>query len=73
MVTQIESTIPFQIGSSSLHCTIDEERLAGYCQACGVLTSSDDDASQQATPYSQIDNCLKTGNYQVLRLIKAWF
>ncbi|NXO59831.1 INT8 protein, partial [Aramus guarauna] len=51
-------------GSSSLHFTIDEERLAGYCQACGVLTSSSDDASQQATPYSQIHGCMKSGNYQ---------
>ncbi|NXN34993.1 INT8 protein, partial [Rhinoptilus africanus] len=52
-------------GSSSLHFTIDEERLAGYCQACGVLTSSDD-ASQQATPYSQIHSCMKSGSYQDL-------
>ncbi|XP_009987333.1 PREDICTED: integrator complex subunit 8 [Tauraco erythrolophus] len=55
-----------KIGSSSLHFTIDEERLAGYCQACGVLTSSSDDASQQATPYSQIHSCMKSGNYQDL-------
>ncbi|XP_074754800.1 integrator complex subunit 8 isoform X1 [Athene noctua] len=53
-------------GSSSLHFTIDEERLAGYCQACGVLASSSDDASQQATPYSQIHSCMKSGNYQDL-------
>ncbi|KFV15993.1 Integrator complex subunit 8, partial [Pterocles gutturalis] len=53
-------------GSSSLHFTIDEERLAGYCQACGVLTSSSDDASQQATPYSQIHSCMRSGNYQDL-------
>ncbi|NXF05233.1 INT8 protein, partial [Smithornis capensis] len=53
-------------GSSSLHFTIDEERLAGYCQACEVLTSSSDDASQQATPYSQIHSCMKSGNYQDL-------
>ncbi|NXD60883.1 INT8 protein, partial [Corvus moneduloides] len=53
-------------GSSSLHFTIDEERLAGYCQACEVLTSSSDDASQQATPYSQIHSCMKSGKYQDL-------
>ncbi|XP_064248047.1 integrator complex subunit 8 isoform X1 [Passer domesticus] len=53
-------------GSSSLHFTIDEERLAGYCQACQVLTSSSDDASQQATPYSQIHSCMKSGKYQDL-------
>lgn len=58
-------TLTFQNGSSSLHFTIDEERLAGYCQACEVLTSSSDDASQQATPYSQIHSCLKSGKYQV--------
>ncbi|KAJ7413278.1 Integrator complex subunit 8 [Willisornis vidua] len=53
-------------GSSSLHFTIDEERLAGYCQACEVLTSSSDDASQQANPYSRIHSCMKSGNYQDL-------
>ncbi|NWV11521.1 INT8 protein, partial [Ptilonorhynchus violaceus] len=53
-------------GSSSLHFAIDEERLAGYCQACEVLTSSSDDASQQATPYSQIHSCMKSGKYQDL-------
>ncbi|KFP07512.1 Integrator complex subunit 8, partial [Calypte anna] len=53
-------------GSSSLHFTIDEERLAGYCQACGIPTSSSGDASQQATPYSQIHSCMKSGNYQDL-------
>ncbi|NXA92123.1 INT8 protein, partial [Melanocharis versteri] len=53
-------------GSSSPHFTIDEERLAGYCQACEVLTSSSDDASQQATPYSQIHSCMKSGKYQDL-------
>ncbi|NXT75367.1 INT8 protein, partial [Zapornia atra] len=55
-----------KIGSSSLHFTIDEERLAGYCQACGVLASSSDDSSQQASPYSQIHNCMKSGKYQDL-------
>uniref|UniRef100_A0A8C3DE50 Integrator complex subunit 8 n=1 Tax=Corvus moneduloides TaxID=1196302 RepID=A0A8C3DE50_CORMO len=58
--------IQCQNGSSSLHFTIDEERLAGYCQACEVLTSSSDDASQQATPYSQIHSCMKSGKYQDL-------
>ncbi|NXS09536.1 INT8 protein, partial [Neodrepanis coruscans] len=53
-------------GSSSPHFTIDEERLAGYCQACEVLTSSSDDASQQATPYSQIHSYMKSGNYKDL-------
>ncbi|NXS00454.1 INT8 protein, partial [Oxylabes madagascariensis] len=61
-ISDVTST--FQNGSSSLHFTIDEERLAGYCQACEVLTSSSDDASQQATPYSKIHSCMKSGKYQ---------
>nr|XP_035941054.1 integrator complex subunit 8 isoform X2 [Halichoerus grypus] len=52
-----------EIGSLSLHCTIDEKRLAGYCQACDVLVPSDS-TSQQLTPYSQVHICLRSGNYQ---------
>uniref|UniRef100_A0A5F8H186 Integrator complex subunit 8 n=1 Tax=Monodelphis domestica TaxID=13616 RepID=A0A5F8H186_MONDO len=52
-----------QIGSLSLHCSIDEKRLAGYCQACDVLAPSDN-TSQQSTPYSQIHICMRSGNYQ---------
>ncbi|XP_032714563.1 integrator complex subunit 8 isoform X4 [Mustela lutreola] len=54
-----------EIGSLSLHCTIDEKRLAGYCQACDVLVPSSDSTSQQLTPYSQVHICLRSGNYQV--------
>uniref|UniRef100_A0A0F7ZDK3 Integrator complex subunit 8 n=1 Tax=Crotalus adamanteus TaxID=8729 RepID=A0A0F7ZDK3_CROAD len=50
---------------SSLHCMIDEKRLAGYCQACGVLAPSES-SSQPSTPYSQIHSCLRSGNYQEL-------
>uniref|UniRef100_A0A8C3RTP8 Integrator complex subunit 8 n=2 Tax=Chelydra serpentina TaxID=8475 RepID=A0A8C3RTP8_CHESE len=57
-----------KIGSSSLHCTIDEKRLAGYCQACGVLTSSSNSTSQQSTPYSQIHCCMRCGNYQLVKI-----
>ncbi|KAF4022465.1 hypothetical protein G4228_014296 [Cervus hanglu yarkandensis] len=53
-----------QIGSLSLHCTIDEKRLAGYCQACDVLVPSSDSTTQQLTPYSQVHICLRSGNYQ---------
>ncbi|XP_034822257.1 integrator complex subunit 8 isoform X2 [Pan paniscus] len=53
-----------EIGSLSLHCTIDEKRLAGYCQACDVLVPSSDSTSQQLTPYSQVHICLRSGNYQ---------
>ncbi|XP_062935457.1 integrator complex subunit 8 isoform X3 [Cynocephalus volans] len=52
------------IGSLSLHCTIDEKRLAGYCQACDVLVPSSDSTSQQLTPYSQVHICLRSGSYQ---------
>uniref|UniRef100_A0A452I765 INTS8 TPR repeats domain-containing protein n=1 Tax=Gopherus agassizii TaxID=38772 RepID=A0A452I765_9SAUR len=57
-----------KIGSSSLHCTIDEKRLAGYCQACGVLTSSSNSTSQQSTPYSQIHCCMRCGNYKLVKI-----
>ncbi|XP_036292423.1 integrator complex subunit 8 isoform X4 [Pipistrellus kuhlii] len=53
-----------EIGSLSLHCTIDEKRLAGYCQACDVLVPSSDITSQQLTPYSQVHICLRSGNYK---------
>uniref|UniRef100_A0A2K6TNT8 Integrator complex subunit 8 n=1 Tax=Saimiri boliviensis boliviensis TaxID=39432 RepID=A0A2K6TNT8_SAIBB len=53
-----------EIGSLSLHCTIDEKRLAGYCQACDVLVPSSDSTSQQLTPYSQVHICLRSGSYQ---------
>ncbi|XP_030880070.1 integrator complex subunit 8 [Leptonychotes weddellii] len=52
-----------EIGSLSLHCTIDEKRLAGYCQACDVLVPSDS-TSQQLTSYSQVHICLRSDNYQ---------
>ncbi|XP_064240373.1 integrator complex subunit 8-like isoform X2 [Aotus nancymaae] len=51
-------------GSLSLHCTIDEKRLAGYCQACDVLVPPSDSTSQQLTPYSQVHICLRSGSYQ---------
>ncbi|KAM4688564.1 integrator complex subunit 8 [Discoglossus pictus] len=52
-----------KIGAVSEHCSIDEKRLAGYCQACGVLTPSNV-VTQLTTPYSQIHNFMKTSNYQ---------
>ncbi|XP_041423173.1 integrator complex subunit 8 isoform X1 [Xenopus laevis] len=52
-----------KIGAASDHYAIDEKRLAGYCQACGVLAPSNV-VSQPATPYSQIHNFMKTNNYQ---------
>ncbi|XP_029447593.1 integrator complex subunit 8 isoform X1 [Rhinatrema bivittatum] len=55
-----------KIGSVSVHCKIDEKRLAGYCQACGVLVPSSDITSLQSAPYSQIHNSMRSGNFQDL-------
>ncbi|KAG8441765.1 hypothetical protein GDO86_010805 [Hymenochirus boettgeri] len=52
-----------KIGAVSDHCSIDEKRLAGYCQACGVLAPSNV-VVQQSTPYSQVLGFMKAGNYQ---------
>lgn len=52
-----------ELGSLSLHCPIDEKRLAGYCQACNVLVPLDDSV-QPVTPYSQVHACLRSANYQ---------
>ncbi|XP_055966871.1 integrator complex subunit 8 [Sorex fumeus] len=53
-----------EIRSLSLPCTIDEKRLAGYCQACDTVAPPPDDASQQLTPYGQVHLCLRSANYQ---------
>ncbi|KAM8967767.1 integrator complex subunit 8 [Pelodytes ibericus] len=52
-----------KLGAVPNQSSIDEKRLAGYCQACGVLTPSSVIA-QQATHYSLIHNYMKSGNYQ---------
>ncbi|XP_068093782.1 integrator complex subunit 8 [Hyperolius riggenbachi] len=52
-----------KIGTDSTHCSIDQKRLAGYCQACSVLAPPNLTV-QQSTSYSQIHNFMKTGNYQ---------
>uniref|UniRef100_A0A7D9NK37 Integrator complex subunit 8 n=1 Tax=Xenopus tropicalis TaxID=8364 RepID=A0A7D9NK37_XENTR len=52
-----------KIGAASDHCSIDEKRLAGYCEACGVLAPSNV-VTQPATPYSQIHSFMKTSSYQ---------
>ncbi|XP_077127052.1 integrator complex subunit 8 [Ranitomeya variabilis] len=52
-----------KIGEVSTHCSIDEDRLSGYCQACSVLVPSNVAAVQSST-YGQIHKFMKTGNYQ---------
>ncbi|MEE6463501.1 hypothetical protein FKM82_005937 [Ascaphus truei] len=59
-----------KIGAVSVHCSVDEQRLAGYCQACGVLAPSNV-VSLLSTPYSQIHNYMKIGNYQ--GIVKIFF
>ncbi|XP_053324229.1 integrator complex subunit 8 [Spea bombifrons] len=51
-----------KIGMGS-QLSIDEKRLAGYCQACGVLAPSKATV-QQSTPYSLIHSYMKAANYQ---------
>ncbi|XP_063307296.1 integrator complex subunit 8 [Pelobates fuscus] len=52
-----------KIGAASNLFSIDDKRLAGYCQACGVLAPSNL-VVQQSTPYSLIHSYMKAGNYQ---------
>ncbi|XP_053571189.1 integrator complex subunit 8 [Bombina bombina] len=59
-----------KFGAVSDHCFIDEKRLAGYCQACGVLAPSTA-ITHLSTPYCQIHNFMKSGNYQ--GIIKIFF
>ncbi|RXM28466.1 Integrator complex subunit 8 [Acipenser ruthenus] len=55
-----------KLGDGAVHCRIDEKRLAGYCQACGVLTGSSDVSDMQSTPFTQIHNFIRSGNYKGL-------
>uniref|UniRef100_A0A8C5PJ35 Integrator complex subunit 8 n=1 Tax=Leptobrachium leishanense TaxID=445787 RepID=A0A8C5PJ35_9ANUR len=52
-----------KIGSEFIQCSIDDKRLAGYCQACGVLAPLSM-VLQPPTPYSVIHSFMKAGNYQ---------
>uniref|UniRef100_H2ZZU0 Integrator complex subunit 8 n=1 Tax=Latimeria chalumnae TaxID=7897 RepID=H2ZZU0_LATCH len=55
-----------KIGLEPVHCRIDCKRLAGYCQACGVLTASSDNGGLQLNAYGKIHSCMKSGDYQGL-------
>ncbi|MBN3314365.1 INT8 protein, partial [Atractosteus spatula] len=50
----------------ALHCRIDEKRLAGYWNACGVLTGSSDISGTQMPLYTQIHSFIKSGNFEGL-------
>nr|XP_006635876.1 PREDICTED: integrator complex subunit 8 [Lepisosteus oculatus] len=50
----------------ALHCRIDEKRLAGYWNACGVLTGSSDIGGTQMPLYTQIHSFIKSGNFEGL-------
>ncbi|MBN3284361.1 INT8 protein, partial [Polyodon spathula] len=55
-----------KLGDGAVHCRIDEKRLAGYCQACGVLTGLSDASDMQSTPMTQIHSFIRSGNYKGL-------
>ncbi|XP_069051162.1 integrator complex subunit 8 [Lepisosteus oculatus] len=50
----------------ALHCRIDEKRLAGYWNACGVLTGSSEIGGTQMPLYTQIHSFIKSGNFEGL-------
>ncbi|XP_043922111.1 integrator complex subunit 8-like [Protopterus annectens] len=52
-----------RIGPDSVHCMIDKKKLAGYCQACGVLAPPADLGTLQTTPYGKIHCYITLGNY----------
>lgn len=53
----------FQL-DSTVHVHLDEERLAGYWDACKALTE-DCDSDSQTTSYDQINSLIRTHNHQV--------
>lgn len=55
-----------KLDSKALHCRLDERRLAGYWNACRVLTGASDPSDAQLTPYGLINNFIKSKNYQAL-------
>ncbi|KAJ8389423.1 hypothetical protein AAFF_G00119610 [Aldrovandia affinis] len=55
-----------KLDSKALHCRLDEKRLAGYWNACRVLTGASDPSDAQLTPYGLINNFIKNRNYQAL-------
>ncbi|MBN3295373.1 INT8 protein, partial [Amia calva] len=55
-----------KLDGAALHCRIDEKRLAGYWNACSILTNSSDVSDPQSTSYSQIHSFITSGNFQGL-------
>ncbi|KAL4629777.1 integrator complex subunit 8 [Arapaima gigas] len=55
-----------KLDSRALHCRLDEKRLAGYWNACRVLTGTPDPADAQLLPYGLINSYIKTKNFQAL-------
>ncbi|XP_067111641.1 integrator complex subunit 8 [Osmerus mordax] len=49
---------------TALHCHLDEQRLAGYWNACRALTS--DPSDTQLSPYGQINSLIRAHNHQAL-------
>ncbi|XP_023648781.1 integrator complex subunit 8 isoform X2 [Paramormyrops kingsleyae] len=55
-----------KLDSRAQHCRVDEKRLAGYCNACRVLTGASDPGDTEPTPFDSINTYIKTQNYQAL-------
>ncbi|XP_018606035.1 integrator complex subunit 8 [Scleropages formosus] len=55
-----------KLDSRALHCHLDEKRLAGYWNACRVLTGTSDPGDAQLLPYGLINSYIKTKNFQAL-------
>ncbi|KAG2467247.1 INT8 protein, partial [Polypterus senegalus] len=53
-----------KLGARAVHCKIDESRLAGYCQACGVLTGLSKGDDGQSVIYGKIHGLVKSGEYK---------
>ncbi|XP_077362822.1 integrator complex subunit 8 [Festucalex cinctus] len=51
---------------STVHVHLDEERLAGYWNACKALTGDCDSCDSQTTHYDQINGLLGARNYQAV-------
>ncbi|XP_046874949.1 integrator complex subunit 8 [Hypomesus transpacificus] len=51
---------------TALHCHLDEQRLAGYWNACRALTGTSDPSDTQLSPYGQINSLIRAHNHQAL-------
>uniref|UniRef100_A0A665T8F5 INTS8 TPR repeats domain-containing protein n=1 Tax=Echeneis naucrates TaxID=173247 RepID=A0A665T8F5_ECHNA len=50
----------------TVHVHLDEERLAGYWNACRALTGNCDPSDSQTSPYDKINSLVRAHNYQAV-------